>query len=204
MGSAWSAGPLVDERGVGDVDEDGLNVARFGVGGDGVEEEEVDGVGREVAEGFVLDAGVAGEAGGGLGESAEGRVVGVLVFDEGGGEEDGGFYFADGDGEFYGVFGAGFERGIAGEGEELEGGAEDFSGSFGFAGALGGSAVGGGFAAGEDDEVGGARGVFGSAGAFLIPPTGFFGDDSAAAEFEVVGVGGACVEGGEFLGYWFH
>ena len=94
------AGPLVDEGGVGDVDEDGLSVARFGVGGDGVEEEEVDGVGWEVAEGFVFDAGVAGEAGGGLGEGAEGGVVGVLVFDEGGGEEDGGFYFADGGGEF--------------------------------------------------------------------------------------------------------
>jgi len=175
--------PGGDEGGVGDVYENGGDVFGFGIGGEGVVEEGVDGV-------AVLwfkfgDAAVAGEACGIADEGAEAPVVGVLVLDEGGGEDDGGLVLADFGGEGEGVLRVELEVGVAVEVKEFDRGAEEVGGALCLGGADVGGAVGGGFAFGAEDEVA------------LAAVGGFFSDERCDGEFEVVGVSGEGEEGWE-------
>lgn len=175
--------PRGDDGGVGEGDEEWGRVGGLGAGGDGVVEELVDGVRGLVAE--FGEATVAGEAGGVAHELAEAPVVGVLVGHEGGGEDEAGPVAAEETGEGEGVRGFHLEVGVAVEFEEFEGDAEEGGGALGFGGAFGGRAVGAGFAAGADDAVHGAAGA------------GLGGEDAAATEFQIVGVGAEGEEGGE-------
>jgi hypothetical protein len=104
-------------------------------------------------------------------------VIGVLVLLYGGREHDGWFDAPDDGGEFAGVGGTDFEMGVAVELDELNGGTENFCGVLGFFSAFGRRSIGASFAARANDEMDWASGLR------------FAGDDAAAAELDVVGVG---------------
>ena len=142
-------------------------------GSDGVEEQLADGV-----SGLVLEFGesaVTGEAGGIADELRETPVVGMLVLLKRRREDDGaGLVRRMMSGELDGMRGANLQMRIAIELDEFHRCAQKRGGVFGFGGAFGRCAIGPALAAGTHDEVNGTAGA------------SFAGDDSPAAEFDIV------------------
>ena len=158
-----------------DVDEDRCHVARLGPRRQRVVEEVLDRVRGQLAQ--LGDAAVPGDAGGVANEAAEPGVVGVLVLDRGGRQHDGRPQPPDHAGEPDRVGGLGFQAGVTVELDQLQRRAQNRRRVPALQGALLGGAMGGRLAARADDHVDRA------AGADLQ------GDDAAAAELDVVGMG---------------
>jgi len=89
----------------------------------------------------------------GMGQFADGGMVGVLIFAQVGCENDVGAVLSDFSGEGDGVGGAVFDVAVAAEVEEVDVGSDDFGGGAGFVGSLFGSSGAGGFAFGGDEDA---------------------------------------------------
>ena len=176
--------PSGEHRGGGNIDQDGRNILRLGVGREGVIQQRGAGVGGERLE--FGQSTVASEARGVAHEAAEAGVIGVLIFHEAGGEHDSWAVAPNQRREGERVRRGDFKVGIAGELDEFVRRAQQRRGLGRLGGAFRGGAVGARFAARADDAVHG--------------PTsrGGLSDNPAHAKFEIVGVGAKGEEGSEF------
>jgi len=167
-------GPGGDDFRRGNVDQHGHGAGRFGFGRYRVEQQLVDGVGRQRAQ--FLKAAVPSQPRRVPHQMSEPGVVRVLVFLQTGRQYDTRTHPPQNARQFDGVSDADLKAGVPVEYQEFHGRAEESGGLFCFGDSLGGRAMRARFAARTDDKMGDAASA------------GFTRHHAAASELDIIGM----------------